>query len=77
MFQVIFGSLALVALLFVAVLASTVVGGVVGWIVEAVFPFVIATLNQLAGTQLTGFETGAVLGFFGSFFRSSQTNNNK
>lgn len=77
MFQVIFGSLAIAALLFVAMLLSTLMGGVAGWIVEFVFPFVITTLNQLSGLSLTGFEMGAVLGFFGSFFRSTQTNTNK
>jgi hypothetical protein len=68
---VILSIMGLVITLFIAVLASTVIGGVVGWIVEAVFPFVAVTLNGLAGTELTGFELGAVLGFFGSFFRSS------
>jgi hypothetical protein len=71
--QIIIPAFVIVALLFIAVLLSTVIGGVVGWIVEAVFPFVIVTLNQIAGTELTGFETGAVLGFFGSFFRSSSS----
>jgi hypothetical protein len=41
--------------------------------VEAVFPFVIDTLNQLGDLNLTGFEMGAVLGFVGSFFRSSSS----
>jgi membrane protein YqaA with SNARE-associated domain len=68
--QAILAAVAIVALLFVAVLASTVIGGIVGWIVGAVFPFVIEALNQLTGLQLTGFETGAVLGFVGAFFRS-------
>jgi len=71
--KVVVGSLALFFLLFVAVLASTLVGGVVGWIVEAVFPFVIDTLNRLGDLNLTGFEMGAVLGFVGSFFRSSSS----
>lgn len=64
------GLLTFIVTLFVTLIVSTFVGGVVGWSVEMVFPFVNATLNQLAGTGLTGFETGAVLGFFGSFFRS-------
>ncbi len=63
--------IAVIALLFIGTLSSTLMGGVVGWIVELAFPFVNTTLNQIAQTQLTGFETGAVLGFFGSFFRSS------
>jgi len=75
--QIILASIAIVGLLFVAVLASTVIGGVVGWIVGAVFPFVIEALNQLTGLQLTGFETGAVLGFVGAFLSYSHTNNSK
>ncbi len=73
--QVILGVVLVAVLFFFAALLSTLFGGFVGWVVDLVFPFVTATLNQLAGTQLTGFETGAVLGFFGSFFRSSLNNN--
>jgi hypothetical protein len=62
-----------VAVLFIAVIAGTVIGGIVGWVVGAVFPFVPNTINQLAGTELTAFEVGAVLGFVGAFFRSSST----
>jgi hypothetical protein len=62
-----------VALLFVAVIASTVIGGIVGWVVGLVFPFVPQTINQLVGTELTAFELGAVLGFVGAFFRNSST----
>ena len=61
------------AILFVAVLLSTLIGGIVGAIVGMVFPFVIETLNTLAGLTLTGFEMGAVLGFVGSFFKTSVT----
>lgn len=71
---VLLAAIAMVGLLFFAVLLSTIMGGIVGWVVDMVFPFVIATLNQLAHLNLTGFEMGAVLGFFGSFFRSSNTN---
>ena len=73
--QVIFAALAIAAYLFLAMLASTFFGGVAGWVVEMVFPFVSATLNKLAGTELTGFEVGAVLGFFGGAFKSSLSNN--
>lgn len=75
--QVTFGLILVAVLFFFSALLSTVIGGFVGWVVNMVFPFVTATLNGLAGTELTGFEMGAVLGFFGSFFRSSQTNKNK
>lgn len=74
---VILGTISLVALLFVAILLSTLVGGVVGWTVDLMFPFVVTTLNTLTGLELTAFEMGAVLGFVGSFFKSSLTNNNK
>jgi hypothetical protein len=74
---VILGAVSLIAILFVAMLLSTLIGGCAGWVVEAVFPFVIVTLNTLTGLSLTGFEMGAVLGFVGSFFKSSLTNNNK
>lgn len=68
---IVFSLFGIVGLLFVAVLTHTVVGGIVGWIVEWAMPFVPATLNQQFGTSLSGFEVGAVLGFFGSFFRST------
>jgi hypothetical protein len=57
-------------LIFIGVLFSTVFGGVIGWIIGWIFPFVIESLNTITGLSLTGFETGAVLGFVGSFFRS-------
>jgi hypothetical protein len=71
---VILGAISLIALLFVAMLLSTLIGGCAGWVVESVFPYVITTLNTLTGLSLTGFEMGAVLGFVGSFFKSSLTN---
>jgi hypothetical protein len=68
------GVISLVALLFVAILLGTLVGGVVGWTVDLMFPFVVVALNTLTGLSLTAFEMGAVLGFVGSFFKSSLTN---
>ena len=65
------------AVLFVAVLLGTLIGGIVGWIVGLVFPFVIVTLNTLTGLTLTAFEMGAVLGFVGSFFKTSVTKESK
>jgi hypothetical protein len=73
MIQIIFAAVAVAAILFVAVLLGTLIGGIVGAIVGIVFPFVIVTLNTLTGLTLTGFEMGAVLGFVGSFFRTSVT----
>lgn len=65
------------AILFVAVLLGTLIGGIVGWIVGLVFPFVIVTLNTMTGLTLTAFEMGAVLGFVGSFFKTSVTKESK
>ena len=74
---VILGAVAIAAILFVAVLLGTLIGGIVGWIVGMVFPFVIVTLNTLTGLTLTAFEMGAVLGFVGSFFKTSVTKESK
>lgn len=70
---IIFGALTVAALLFAVVLLTTLIGGVVGWIVGLVFPFVIVSLNTILGLSLTAFELGAMLGFVGSFFRTSVT----
>jgi hypothetical protein len=77
MAAVILGAVAIAAILFVAVLLGTLIGGIVGWIVGLVFPFVIVTLNTLTGLTLTAFEMGAVLGFVGSFFKTSVTKESK
>ena len=77
MAAVILGAVAIAAILFVAVLLGTLIGGIVGWIVGMVFPFVIVTLNTLTGLTLTAFEMGAVLGFVGSFFKTSVTKESK
>lgn len=63
--------LSAVCLLFLGIIGSTLIGGIVGWIVGGVFPYVIDTLNHLFGMTLSNWEVGATLGFFGSFFRSS------
>jgi hypothetical protein len=77
MAAVILGAVAIAAILFVAVILGTLVGGIVGWIVGLVFPFVIVTLNTMTGLTLTAFEMGAVLGFVGSFFKTSVTKESK
>ncbi len=74
---IITGIIGIISLLFVAILAGTVIGGVVGWIVGLIFPFVIESLNTVTGLKLTAFEMGAVLGFTGSFFRSSYNSSSK
>jgi hypothetical protein len=57
--------------LFFMIVASTLMGGFVGWCVNLVFPVVNTALNQVSGLQLDAFDMGACLGFFGSFFRST------
>ena len=44
---------------------------IVGW----AFPFTTDTIRELAGVDLTNFQLGATLGFFGSFFKSYNFNN--
>lgn len=64
-------SVALAAgILFLGVIASTLVGGCVGWTVDLAFPFVFSTINHLTGLTMTPFEIGATLGFCGSFVRT-------
>lgn len=59
-------------LVFFVCLLTTVVGGILGWVVGLVFPFVIVSLNTVLGLSLSSFQMGAVLGFVGGFFRSNQ-----
>jgi hypothetical protein len=54
--------------LFMAIIAGTLVGGIVGWTVDLVFPVVTQSLNKLTGLGIDAFDMGAVLGFVGSFF---------
>jgi hypothetical protein len=58
-------------LIYLAVLFSTILGGVCGWIVGAWFPYVTDTVRELLNIGLTDFQLGATLGFFGGFFRSA------
>lgn len=51
---------------------SGIAAVIIGW----AFPFTTDTIRELAGIQLTDFQLGATLGFFGSFFRSTNFNNN-
>lgn len=72
--QFIFSILTILAGLFIAVIAGTFIGGVVGWCVDLMFPVVNTTLNTLSGLSLTAFDMGAVLGFVSGFVKSSCTN---
>jgi hypothetical protein len=65
------------ATLFFVVILTTLVGGVVGWCVNLLFPVVNVTLNQITGLALDAFDMGAVLGFVGSFFKSTTSSTSK
>lgn len=70
--------LGVILLLFIAILASTIIGAIVGAIVGFVFPQVIDTINHVIGLDASGWVIGATLGFVGSFFRtSSMSTSNK
>ena len=73
MVQIIAAAVGIIGLLFFVIILSTLFGGIAAWTVDLVFPFVATTLNSLLGTELTAFEMGAVMGFVGSFFRTSVT----
>jgi len=70
---VILGALGVALLVFIATLMSTVFGGIAGWVVGGVFPYVTDTIRELSGLTLTNFELGALLGFVGSFMKSSSS----
>lgn len=55
----IFSILGIVATLFIAVIAGTLVGGIVGWLAGA------------AGVGLTAFGIGAVMGFVSGFVKAN------
>lgn len=74
---VVVGAVGVGLLLFVAVLLSTIFGGIAGWVVGGVFPYVTDTLRSLLGLSLTNFELGAVLGFVGSFVKGSSSSSSK
>jgi hypothetical protein len=73
MVQIIAAAVGIIGILFFVIILGTLFGGIAGWTVNLVFPFVFSTLNSLLGTELTAFEMGAVLGFVGGFFRTSVT----
>jgi len=71
--KALFAIVGVVATLFVAVIAGTFIGGVVGWCVNLAFPIVHDTLNQLTKLNLDAFDQGACLGFVGGFLRANVT----
>lgn len=72
----IFASIGIASLLFVVILTGTLFGGIAGWVIGLVFPYVIASLNTVLGLTLTGFEMGALLGFVGGFLSTTVRHNN-
>jgi len=68
--KIIGGAFAGVGLIFVLMLLGTVFGGIGGWVVGGMFPYVTDTIRSVIGVTLTDFQLGATLGFFGGFFRS-------
>ena len=71
----ILGAIGVAGLFFVAAILGTLCGGIAGWAVGMAFPEVIALVKGYMGVTVTDFQLGAALGFVGSFFRSSNTNN--
>lgn len=72
--QVLFLSLAGVALLFAAVLFSTLMGAFAGWVVGGTFPetFRILVVDLLKlQPSVEPWQIGAILGFVGAFFRTT------
>jgi hypothetical protein len=69
-------AMAVSALVVVAAIAGALFGaiggGIVGWVFDETSAKVLASLNI---EHLKMWEIGAALGFFGSFFKSSNTNN--
>ena len=54
------GALLLGFVLFIGVVLSTLLGGVVGWCVGLVFDDTIAALKDFLGVKVTDFELGAI-----------------
>lgn len=75
--KAIFAIVTVLFTLFFVVILGTLMGGVVGWCVNLMFPVVNATLNQVSGLALDAFDMGAVLGFVGGFFKSTNSTSTK
>ena len=62
-----------VFMLFIIIIASTIMGGVAGWVVGGVFPEIMAHTKAWFGVDVTNFQFGAMIGFVGSFLRNSSS----
>lgn len=61
-----------VILAFGLALVATVVGAFTGWIVGLMFPGTLSLLSEaMLDKTIPAWQLGAMLGFVGSFFRSS------
>ena len=70
------GMLGAVFLIFLSVILIPFLSGVAAMVVGWAFPIITGTIRELLGVyHLTDFQLGATLGFFGSFFRSTNFNN--
>ena len=70
--KVLGGCLTILVLFIMTIIGSTLIGAFVGWVVGWFFGNTI--LNFFAAVGIEGFsmaELGAVLGFVGSFFRTT------
>jgi len=76
MYKILMTSVTIISLWFIYMLISPVLGGIAGWLIGGIFPFVVNTINDLIGSDLTGFQIGVILGFIRSFLRQ-QTSDSK
>lgn len=49
---------------------GALMGGISGWVIGGVFPYVFDAFRELSSLEMTNFQLGATLGVFGSAFRS-------
>ena len=70
------GALVVGAFVFFAAVVSTCFGALGGWCVGWLFDETSVKFLTIAGLDVEMWELGAALGFFGSFFRSHNTNTN-
>lgn len=69
-------TLAVMALLFFAPVLGVLCGAFSGWVVGYFFPATFAPVVVFFHVP-TMWQLGAILGFIGGFFKSTQTNNEK
>ena len=70
------GALIVGSFVFLAAVMSTCFGALGGWAVGWLFDETSVKFLTIVGLDVEMWELGAALGFFGSFFRSHNINNN-